>query len=320
METFLKKQTSLTEKSKLLLKKNTFHLSIMRKEAKVLRVENAKLKKRNMQLSTHNSTLTTKVAGLEETVCTLQNELDKVKNSNVELETSVQYLETLLHDDKEVLLYDDDRRSFSPSCMEVIMDLDTLNVSNHKMGDVIASILRLAGKEPNRIPSRQTVDQIIRAKSYVAQRHVASVLPKEKATTLYTDETRKFGKTFNTYIVTDKDQKPYFLGLRDMSNKSAKTCLDTFKEIISDISHSGSDNWGRMIQANLANTMSDRAATEKSFNNLLESYREEILPQVVEGWEDLSDDEQASFSKLQNSFCGLHLRYLCHLQNCQQPL
>ena len=169
METFLKKQTSLTEKSKLLLKKNTFHLSIMRKEAKVLRVENARLKKRNMQLSTHNSTLTTKVAGLEETVCTLQNELDKVKNSNVELETSVQYLETLLHDDKEVLLYDDDRRSFSPSCMEVIMDLDTLNVSNHKMGDVIASILRLAGKEPNRIPSRQTVDQIIRAKSYVAQ-------------------------------------------------------------------------------------------------------------------------------------------------------
>ena len=105
-----------------------------------------------------------------------------------------------------------------------------------------------------------------------------------------------------------------------MSNKSAKTCLDTFKEIISDISHSGSDTSGRMILANLANTMSDRAATEKSFNNLLESYREEILPQVVEGWEDLSDDEQASFSKLQNSFCGLHLRYLCHLQNCQQPL
>ena len=62
-----------------------------------------------------------------------------------------------------------------------------------------------------------------------------------------------------------------------------------------------------MILANLANTMSDRAATEKSINNLLESYREEILPQVVEGLEDLSDDEQASFSKLQNLFCGLHL-------------
>ena len=58
-----------------------------------------------------------------------------------------------------------------------------------QIGEHKKQTIRLAGKEPNRIPSRQTVDQIIRAKSYVAQRHVASVLPKEKATTLYTDET-----------------------------------------------------------------------------------------------------------------------------------
>ena len=40
---------------------------------------------------------------------------------------------------------------------------------------------------------------------------------------------------------------------------------------------------------------------------MLEDYRLEILPTVVENWEDLSDDEKTSISSLNSFFCGMHL-------------
>lgn len=53
--------------------------------------------------------------------------------------------------------------------------------------------------------------------------------------------------------------------------------------------------------------MSDRASTEKTFNNLLEEFRSTILPEVVDNWNDLDDIEKKLCSKLNNFFCGLHL-------------
>ena len=53
--------------------------------------------------------------------------------------------------------------------------------------------------------------------------------------------------------------------------------------------------------------MSDRHIVEKSFNQLLESYRIEVLPSVVKGWQELTTQEQTQISHLNNFFCGLHL-------------
>ena len=42
------------------------------------------------------------------------------------------------------------------------------------------------------------------------------------------------------------------------------------------------------ILASLKNTMSDRHIVEKNFNELLESYRSEILPEVINEWQELN--------------------------------
>ena len=77
----------------------------------------------------------------------------------------------------------------------------------------------------------------------------------------------------------------WMLGLREISDKSSSQTLETFKEI----SHGIDDNienpasqqsFGDQILANIRFTMSDRAATCKSFNNLLEDYRLSVLPEV----------------------------------------
>ena len=54
-------------------------------------------------------------------------------------------------------------------------------------------------------------------------------------TTLYTDETIKYGKYMQAYIVTDEEQNSNILGLRDKVDKSGQSNLDTLKDILCDI-------------------------------------------------------------------------------------
>ena len=62
-----------------------------------------------------------------------------------------------------------------------------------------------------------------------------------------------------------------------------------------------------MILSKIKNTMSDRHIVEKYFNSLLEEYRLQVLPIVIDNWVDLNVEEQQSISTLNNFFCGLHL-------------
>lgn len=127
-------------------------------------------------------------------------------------------------------------------------------------------------KNPNAIPSTRTVNTIVDSKIAVSQKQLGTVLSKKEDSTIYTDETRKYGKTLEAYLVTDSEQNCYLLGLREMLNKSGVCTLDTFKEILSDITNSchekeltGNMNVSYQILANIRDTMSDRASTEKAF-------------------------------------------------------
>ena len=64
---------------------------------------------------------------------------------------------------------------------------------------------------------------------------------------------------------------------------------------------------GYEILSLIRDTMSDRTATEKKFHQLLEDYRAQILPTVMQNWHDMSIDEQVKVSKIHNFYCALHL-------------
>ena len=53
--------------------------------------------------------------------------------------------------------------------------------------------------------------------------------------------------------------------------------------------------------------MSDRHVVEKKFNDLLEDYRREVLPTIIDSWEQITPDNQSSISSLNNLFCGMHV-------------
>lgn len=194
------------------------------------------------------------------------------------------------------------------------MNLTDLKVPNEKVGAVIKEVMKLCGKTPNAVPSAATVKRVVDSKLSVSHKQISDVLKIKKNTSLYTDETSKFGKSIQTYVLTDEEQNSYILGLREMFNKSGQSTLDTLNEILSDIilhcykkEKENQMNPGYSILANIRDTMSDRASTEKTFNNLLEEFRSTILPEIVDNWNDLDDIEKKLCSKLNNFFCGLHL-------------
>ena len=82
---------------------------------------------------------------------------------------------------------------------------------------------------------------------------------------------------------------------------------DILQELSEGAEKTGMSNAADTIVANIKNTMSERAAAQKSFNALLATYRSDILPSVVNNWNSLSNDEQSTMSQMNNFYCGMHL-------------
>ena len=110
-----------------------------------------------------------------------------------------------------------------------------------------------------------------------------------------------------------------------MHNKAAATTLDTFKEIVSDISNTCEDlilneeiSIGHTILGNIQSFMSDRAKVNISFTDRLQQYKLEVLPNIIEGWEELTNEQKLMCSKVNNFFCALHL--LVNMAECACPI
>ena len=87
-----------------------------------------------------------------------------------------------------------------------------------------------------------------------------------------------------------------------MLTGSANQVLHTFKQIPSDLELVAGPKSGGLVLAKVKNTMSDRHIVEK--NSLLEDYRKEILPPVVESWDEMTPEQQNGVATLN---CGMHL-------------
>ena len=151
-------------------------------------------------------------------------------------------------------------------------------------------------------------------KVVVSNIQVGRELEKTERTTLYSDETRKFGKTYNSYFISDQNENVYMLGLSEMNNKAALTTLDTFKEILSDISDLCDDNLennklssGYHILCSIRDFMSDRAKSNIAFTQWLIDYRKDIMPDVIDGWNDFTEEQKKCLLENKKLFCGLHL-------------
>ena len=142
---------------------------------------------------------------------------------------------------------------------------------------------------------------------------------------LYGDETRKKGKTYQTFLASNEEKEVFCLGLRDIHNKAASTTLNTFKDILNDISSACEEMIinedvpvGHIIISNIQSFISNRAKINISFTERLQQYKSEMLSNVKNDWEALSNEQKLICSKVNNFFCALHL--LVNMAECTSPI
>ena len=211
-----------------------------------------------------------KCSSLLNEIDVLKIENDNLMKRNAELVKVNEGLENVLQDSDELHVFEDEAGKFTNEFVQCAINLTILKVASKNVGPIIEEVGKLFGKKINQVPTRQTVVNFNDRKISLLQKQIGVTLSTEKHLTLYTDETRKHGHTYETYIISDNEQNSYLLGLREMANKSGQSTLDTLKEILNGISDhcksADNESVGSEMIANIKTTMSDRASTEKHFN------------------------------------------------------
>ena len=198
-----------------------------------------------------------------------------------------------------------------------VYELLCLNVGIRNVALTIRCVLKnVAHKSVLRLPSYGLTCQMMVESLAVVQAQLGDSL--SNYCTLQTDGTTKFGDHYATYDISTFDSTTYSLGMRHVFCGSAHNSLETFKEILTDLddvnSAFGKEAVSSKSLLKIKNTMSDHHAAEKLFNEILHDYRVEILPTVVENWENMDDTEKQYLMCTNNLFCGLH--YVVGLAEC----
>jgi len=255
------------------------------------RVSYWKAKYNNLQKSSEESELESEFNKEKEQLC-LQEEITRLEQENFELIDTVEELVT----EKEIIAYQGGR--YTDDIRVCCYELLSLNVGIRNIKAVITSVLKnIAHKSVDRLPHHTALCDMMIESLTIAQVQLADQLTKEECNylTLQTDGTTKYGQHFATYDIATEDTV-YHLGLRHIFSGSAQSTLDVFTEILDDLNivsrELGDNGVSQKLVLKLKNTMSDRHAAEKLFSQLLQEYRKDVLPDVVSGWDKMSQDEK----------------------------
>ena len=233
----------------------------------------------------------------------LQEKLDELEQMNLELHEC-------MGESKTIQCFRNGR--FTDDVRECCMNLLALNVGINNISKVINSVLSLSGHTADRLPSPSTLSNMLLEARSLAHLQIGEEVPKEEYTTLHSDATTKFGDKYGSFQISTEESS-YSLCLADMKSGSTldtkellQETLCTIEEACKSIRGNTDSHAGLKILSTIKNTMSDRHIVEKKFNCLLEAYRSEVLPTVIENWETLLEEQKAAMSKMNNFSCGLH--------------
>ena len=258
----------------------------------------------------HDYCLEKNTAKLRTEMSSLKEEIASLHLTNAELNEAVQSVMS----ESDISTFENGK--YTDDVRACVYELLSLNVGVCNVAPIIRCVLKsVAHKSVSRLPSYGLTCQMMIESLAVVQAQLGDSL--SDYCTLQTDGTTKFGKHYAAYDINTSDTT-YSLGMRHVFSGSASNSLETFKEILTDLDDInaalGKEAVSSKILLKIKNTMSDRHAAEKLFNDMLHNYRVEILPTVVENWENMDDAEKEHLMHMNNFFCGLH--YVVGLAEC----
>ncbi|CAH3185331.1 unnamed protein product [Porites evermanni] len=233
----------------------------------------------------------------------------ELKEKNKELEQL-----TCLLEDETISTFEDGK--YVDEVREVIMDLLAMNVSMSKVNEVIRTVLKkLTGKSLSRLPSKAVHSRLLVEAKHLADVQLGRAMLEEAdpsqvvGNTLHGDGTTKYHRHYQDFEITTPS-----LGLLELGKSDTEAIMDSFKYRVKEIAQALSSGENLTVEDKVAelvtsikNTMSDQGPTNATFNEQLTELQKELLPKVVEKWEDLSEDSKKSLDQMGNFYCKLHL-------------
>ncbi|XP_065933731.1 girdin-like [Magallana gigas] len=145
----------------------------------------------------------------------LQADNDQQRTTITELQTALKekddqiaYLIEQLQEGGEtrvIHLFDKKEKAFTPELHLCVYSLLEHNVPSTQIGPTIEACLKLAGKEPDRLPSPSTVANMNIQRLCLVKKQLEDELPEKINTTLHTDETSKVGIKYGGFSVRDEE-------------------------------------------------------------------------------------------------------------------
>ena len=157
-----------------------------------------------------------------------------------DLETVAHYSlalnEDALQQEKTISLYNEDLHVYTPETEMPVLELIDYGVSFERIPMVLQSTSKLFGQTiASRVQSERTIREMNHRRLAISHMHLADIMPNKEDTTLLSDETPDSGATYEGFHIADEEGRVFVVGLREMPNKAARTIMETFEEILSDI-------------------------------------------------------------------------------------
>lgn len=284
------------------------------------------------QLKQQKIGLQKKVSHVKKQKSTQANEIDLLKEHNaaniLKLESCAKELKeknkeleqlTCLLEDETISTFEDSK--YVDEVREVIMDLLAMNVSMSKVNEVIRTVLKkLTWKRLSRLPSKAVHSRLFVEAKHLADVQLGRAMLEEAdpsqvvGNTLHRDGTTKYHRHYQDFEITTPSCQTYSMGLLELGKSDTEAIMDSFKYRVTEIAQALSSGENLTVEDKVAelvksikNTMFDQGPTNATFNEQLTELRKELLPKVVEKWEDLSEDSKKSLEQMGNFYCKLHL-------------
>ena len=239
----------------------------------------------------------------------LKKEVKELNRENKELSE----LAELLRKD-EIVTFEDGK--YTNEIREVVMELMAQNVSIGRVNNVITTVLKLASKTVNRLPSAGVKSRILQESLTLVQKQVAEAmleggLEESSGNVLHGDGTSKYHRHYQNFQITTKSGRSYSFGLSEVACGDVTSTLNALSNAIHDLTDAlkskKDDKKFAELVASIKSTMSDLGPINPGFNAKLKELRKTVLPKAVENWNELTNSQQNGMIDMANFFCRLHL-------------
>ena len=245
----------------------------------------------------------------------LQKDNDRLKAENKELKAQLDFLTAELEHlrDQNKPHLREENGEIAETVWECYMRLMALGVSAKNMSKVTEAVLTIIcgfDISPDDLPKATSCKKVPMLANSISSYHVATEVKKTTYATGHSDGTSRDGVKVIDFEVTVDGGRTYTTGILPVASGDADTQLNTFKFMVEKlgalINKENSSREAKEIVSKIKNTMGDQAATQRSFNEKLEAYRKDIVPEVTDKWNTLEDEVKDELLSMNHFFCHLH--------------